>query len=428
MPIESIRRDGAATLTSHRVDTFISGSGSHLPGSQEVITASQPWSYESYRKERSWTRTSGYHSLKRSKSPLPNNPYTFSESEVKDPGFLVVLEEGYRENFQEGLVLSQITHVAELARFITKPLSANAGQGHVTDDDLFLKARGQLKSAVWDAPLFFAELGKTSSMVAQLASRFVYTVRSLRKGRFDDAYRALFPKSHPPARSRRRFYRLYATQPEKAVSSAWLEWTYGIKPMMMDVQSAITACEDARTVRGTTGVLRCSVKSKSSNHIEDEIWGDYHIVLQRHDEVSVSRKLNLRYTVDPSILQLQRFGITNPVSTIQELIPFSFVLDWFVDVGSYISSWDAALPYSWAGGTIGSKITQRHTWSGGRSYASSVKSTTGSGSTLATSVERRELITLPQVSFFNTQFAPKLNTARQLSAAALVVQVFGPRR
>lgn len=428
MPIEVASLPGNASITTHRVDTFLTGSRIHLPGSQETSTVVTPWVYERFEKERSWVRTPGYRALVASKSMLPNNPMSYRESEVTDPGFLVVNELGYRENFQEGLVETRITHVAELSRFITKPLSANAGPGHVTVDDLYLKARGRLKNAVWDAPLFFAELGKASTMIIQLAERLVYTLRSLRKGRFDDAYRALFPAAPLHARSRRRFYRLYATQPEKAVSSAWLEWTYGIKPLMMDVESAIMACEDARTVRGTTGTLRCSVKSKTSVTTEDEVWWDYHAVLVRQDDVEVHRRLNLRYKVDQSILQLQRFGITNPVSTLQELVPFSFVVDWFVDLGSYISSWDAALPYSWAGGTIGFKCVQSHSWSGGRSYASSVKSVAGRGSTRAVQITRDELTTLPQVSFLNTQFAPKLNTARMLSAGALVTQVFGPRR
>jgi hypothetical protein len=53
------------------------------------------------------------------------------------------------------------------------------------------------------------------------------------------------------------------------------------------------------------------------------------------------------YTLDASRLQgklgeleaiLHSLGVTKPLSVIWELVPFSFVVDWFVSVGEWISS------------------------------------------------------------------------------------------
>lgn len=44
-------------------------------------------------------------------------------------------------------------------------------------------------------------------------------------------------------------------------------------------------------------------------------------------------------------------GLTNPASVAWELVPFSFVVDWFAPVGDWLNALDATLGYSFLSGT-----------------------------------------------------------------------------
>lgn len=52
-----------------------------------------------------------------------------------------------------------------------------------------------------------------------------------------------------------------------------------------------------------------------------------------------------------------RLGITNPALIAWELLPWSFVADWFVPVGDYLSLLDATLGWDFQGGSFSAKTT-----------------------------------------------------------------------
>jgi hypothetical protein len=53
-------------------------------------------------------------------------------------------------------------------------------------------------------------------------------------------------------------------------------------------------------------------------------------------------KFTLYYAVPNEFLKtLSEGGITNPALVAWELLPWSFVVDWFLPIGNFISSWDA---------------------------------------------------------------------------------------
>jgi hypothetical protein len=45
-------------------------------------------------------------------------------------------------------------------------------------------------------------------------------------------------------------------------------------------------------------------------------------------------------------------GLTNPVEVLWELVPFSFVIDWALPIGSFISQFDASLGWTFVDGSI----------------------------------------------------------------------------
>lgn len=70
-------------------------------------------------------------------------------------------------------------------------------------------------------------------------------------------------------------------------------------------------------------------------------------------EATSGVKVRLDYELEnPFVATLAQLGITNPAELIWELVPYSFVIDWFVPVGNYLSAFDAALGWHFKGGTI----------------------------------------------------------------------------
>lgn len=49
---------------------------------------------------------------------------------------------------------------------------------------------------------------------------------------------------------------------------------------------------------------------------------------------------------------LSNLGLTNPVTIAWELAPFSFVVDWLVPIGSFISQFDSSIGFAFEGGCI----------------------------------------------------------------------------
>jgi len=52
---------------------------------------------------------------------------------------------------------------------------------------------------------------------------------------------------------------------------------------------------------------------------------------------------------DPTIYQLNRYGVANPLSLLWELTTLSFVVDWFTGIGDFLDSLTASfgLSYLW---------------------------------------------------------------------------------
>lgn len=128
------------------------------------------------------------------------------------------------------------------------------------------------------------------------------------------------------------------------IADKWLEWQYGIKPTMSTIY-ALTG-EMIETISNDQGFLvtkaRASSREPYPSMIKRGSWSStFNVALQ--GEISRWSEINLCYTIaDAERNALSQFTSLNPVSFIYENVPFSFVLDWIVDVGGYIRMMETA--------------------------------------------------------------------------------------
>ncbi|DAD50220.1 maturation protein [ssRNA phage Gerhypos.4_32] len=187
------------------------------------------------------------------------------------------------------------------------------------------RLRAKIKSQNVNLAQTVAEYKQASRMFVDLSTDIVKTFRSLRNGRaFSDFVRNL---QNPKTRI------------DKQIANRWLQYQYGIRPMMQDLY-------------GTTDLLASKIRTGMWLHVKTSLneqarksvterGGFYGNVVI--DKAYIwSGKALARYKVtDPSLKTLAQCGISNPALLFWELIPYSFVVDWLFPVGDFLSSLDA---------------------------------------------------------------------------------------
>lgn len=133
-----------------------------------------------------------------------------------------------------------------------------------------------------------------------------------------------------PGRKRGRYYvnRQKFVSQEHYYSSLWLEMYFGFLPLMSDIESSIKVLSEP--VRNPTRI------SGSARQIRGISFTGYY-------SVSGSAVDSCRYFAEveisnPNLFLANRMGLVNPAAIAWELVPFSFVVDWFTNVGQIIES------------------------------------------------------------------------------------------
>jgi hypothetical protein len=257
----------------------------------------------------------------------------------------------------------------------------------------------------------FAERQQTIDLVASTVSSLVSGYRDLRKGRnpFNPNGRRLKPLKHGT----------------KAMADRWLEYSYGWVPLVQDVYSAF----ELQKLEPPTLIVKKS-RSKSfteTNHgVPHGSPFDNGISQKTESRSRVDRcTLRAKVTVNsPAASFANQVGLTNPALLAWELLPYSFVVDWFYPVGTWLEMQTAL---------YGVSITDASTTRSSRFYGTaSVTTYTKPGITSASvngrGASRMILVRKNRVTGLISVPTPKLknplSVSHALSALALFRQVF----
>lgn len=268
------------------------------------------------------------------------------------------------------------------------------------------KIRGSL-----DLALALAEAGATARMLHSLANfrNFVHGIRSGNVNPFGGGSADL--------------------------ANGWLQFQYGWRPLMGDIFSA--ADESLRVIINEIAEVSASASQpiggvrlqRTAPSINGPNWPNvpYERLI---DSGRQSCRISVRYDVGAAF-DISRWTSMNPVSIAWEIIPYSFVVDWFVDISSYIRNFETALLYSnrFRGGYMSECYGYDATGIIKSGYSRlDVPSGVTYGITSGTSKVRRRTFARTVLSSHPLprlpSFKAKLGWQRYLSAAALVTQLF----
>lgn len=181
---------------------------------------------------------------------------------------------------------------------------------------LFDQLRGGL-----DLSVALAESGKTARMIGALANwkRYLITL------------------------GRKDFKKPYRFTLEKRIASNWLEFTYGWKPLLSDIYNV--AEEMVRYTMNRIQRIRAGERAQIPTGSTYLYLGYVYQLAPLTGSAFQSFKFNVAYEIPENKFEIARFTSLNPVSIAWELLPYSFVIDWFVNIGGYLRSLETALLY-----------------------------------------------------------------------------------
>lgn len=205
--------------------------------------------------------------------------------------------------------------------------------GWTSNDDLSLlnKLAEEIKGHAFDLGINMAEAHKSYGMILTNLRSVGSALVAIKHGNPSRAARALGVSRQGRSSQLREAIRGRGLRPltAKDISGRWLELQYGWRPLLDQAYEAGKALEAATQQRS----LRFSASSQRKKLVD---LGDG-TFYQMWTEAKVRVKIIAELYEDISFARAM--GLTNPAAIAWEIVPYSFVVDWFVPVGSYLSAW-----------------------------------------------------------------------------------------
>lgn len=359
--------------------------------------------------QRTWVKTPGFAALRAAGTGLPDNAYSYEKTTV--PPTSGTGRDYYGRVMNLGPYACLFYDQTEFS------------MGNLTND-LNKKLINKAKGNQWNVPIFAAEAGKTANMVIARATHLATMAHDLRRGRIGDFFTKFHHSAVPPkGRARARFDRDYGRNAKEAASNAWLEYSYGWVPFMGDVRSAVNTLMDAvERPQATTTRVKAKLKSETTT-VTDLILAlatdnPYGVRVYGRYVKRVEQSYKATWSFRPTPADLPgRFGLLNPLEVVWELVPFSFVADWFLPIGDYLSALDVPLRFQHMGGSYGTRVYAE------TSFVPEPPATGFPGSSKHVRVTRRPMGQIPEITITGMKFSGITDSIpRMLSSIALLGQ------
>jgi hypothetical protein len=197
----------------------------------------------------------------------------------------------------------------------------------VLDPNLELRAISRLaekfKGHDFNAAVNLGELHEAVTMITSTAANLANAYLSLKKGKISDSlhYLGVKPKSSTVGQVSKDL--------SKGSAQAWLGLTYGWLPLVGAAKDAAIAAAAQLSRRQTT--VRTRFGTSLSGTAENQL------IKASHD-AKLSVDLVFKIQEEARFTTLEEFGFHDPALVAWELMPYSFVVDWFLPIGDFLEA------------------------------------------------------------------------------------------
>lgn len=146
---------------------------------------------------------------------------------------------------------------------------------------------------------------------------------------------------------------------DRRLSNHWLEFQYGWKPLLQDCWGAVDLlAKHVQLDRYNSADVKGSAKAHKFSTGGSGAYNNP--VASTMTETRC--KMGIRYRMDSADRALlAQTGIDNPALLAWELLPYSFVIDWFLPVGNYLQSLNDFAGFTFLEGWVSYKTEQWYT-------------------------------------------------------------------
>lgn len=223
-----------------------------------------------------------------------------------------------------------------------QPPAAQAPSGNMKNKCL-VKALNKLKDQEIHLGNFAAEAHKTFAMVASNARTIAELVLRFRRN---------FPKDFEFVR---QYQGVLPRHRWCELPRRWLELQYGWRPLMSDIMGSMRHLQK----RGRFNLPYVTVRASVSDRVTTEMGATNGYVTRA---VTLNHEQAVHTTLiygaeGPQLAELSSLGLVNPAEIIWEILPYSFVVDWFLPIGPWLSSLTGDIGYHFISGCQSSKAT-----------------------------------------------------------------------
>lgn len=198
-------------------------------------------------------------------------------------------------------------------------MTANTAESSLTALDF--QAQSRLANAVrghsFNLAVNVAQSRQLVDMVVSNLGKLGRSILALKRGDFATAARQLG--------ARPRASRLVPSD----VSGRWLELQYGWLPALSDTFEAAKAYEELTKDNRKTTIRASAKDSEVFNTVVGGIAAS---------EMRQIRRVIYTYELSEQLSTQRSLGLADPLSVIWEIIPYSFVVDWFIPIGTYLDT------------------------------------------------------------------------------------------
>lgn len=280
-----------------------------------------------------------------------------------------------------------------------------------TYNDAVSKLNERIRGNI-DLSVDLLQMGETRRMLKETKSLSAYVLRN---------------PAHSLLATFREFKTLRGSKlSAKRAGSKWLEFQYGWKPSAQTIWDSANRLINGGALRG---LQRLRVRSSTTDR-GTVSWmvgeNGYNVPVETDWTRTERVEFVVNYYFPASTLQkLAGFSSLNPASIAWELTPYSFVVDWFVDVGGYLRNLESALLYenSFQSGVVTKGVLHRSAGSirSSRVVSGDFVTVAASGGENRFASKDRMLLAhhpLPRAPSFKAD----LGSTRMFNAAALLSQ------
>lgn len=189
--------------------------------------------------------------------------------------------------------------------------------------------RVKLKDQSVNLAQAFAERKQAAVMFSDFGSRILKAYKALRKANVVGVYDALSGGKALPRGWKKQFSRS-----AQQVGDHWLAWQYGVRPLISDIRGSIEEIYKVRSVQPLIRRVRVSIPERKVFFPGS---GGFNPTTHRSSGYVIAYA-EFNSGASGFDQTAQRLGLTDPLLLAWELIPYSFVIDWFLNVGNFIQA------------------------------------------------------------------------------------------